>query len=337
MVCLASIALPAEAAGLGDLSVRSALGEPFRAEISLMATAQEMESMSARVAPKSVYADLGIERPTVLDAVQIDLHKQPGGGAVLRLNSPQPIEDPFMQVLVQLDWANGQLLREYNALLDPPGFGDQVAQISLPSARRQAPMQAAVKAAPTDVPAAAPVELATAMPPGSALAPAPADPQDTIATEAIADEERGEGYTVRRGDTLRSIARRLKPDGVSVERMLVGLFRGNPDAFVGDNMNRLKVGEVLFAPLLDELQAISQKEALREIRLHGLEWRALRGRPAMARSGTPGARNPKSGATASLQAPVAAPKPPAKFVLKVSPGDATWSATPRSAPASGAK
>jgi pilus assembly protein FimV len=30
--------------------------------------------------------------------------------------------------------------------------------------------------------------------------------------------------------------------------MLVGLFRNNPDAFLGDNVNRLKAGAILNVP-----------------------------------------------------------------------------------------
>ena len=50
----------------------------------------------------------------------------------------------------------------------------------------------------------------------------------------------GSDYTVKRGDTLSKIAKEYKPENVSLEQMLVAMFRSNEGAFDGKNMNRLR-------------------------------------------------------------------------------------------------
>ena len=66
---------------------------------------------------------------------------------------------------------------------------------------------------------------------------------------------------VRSGDTLSSIASRNLPSGVSLDQMLVALFRGNPDAFIGKNMNLLKAGEVLHIPSAQQASEVSSADA----------------------------------------------------------------------------
>lgn len=332
IVCLALASLDASAAGLGDLTVKSALGEPFTAEIGLSASTQEMDSMSARIASRETYAAQGLDRPSALDGVKVEIYRHAGSMAVLKLSSPNPIEDPFLQMLVQIEWSSGRLLREYNALLDPPGFGEQVAQISLPVA---APAAAQPKTA-TPSPAARSVAVTlsdpapAAIPPGAAASPEQAAVADDDAGTSVAD--RGEGYRIKRGDTLRSIAQRHRMQGISIERMLVGLFRGNTEAFMGDNMNRLMEGQLLFNPTEQELDAISQKEALREIRQHTAQWRASRSRkPAssMAASSRAGKQTVAGKAGAKTGASQAEKAAEPRFVLKVSPGDTSWATKPR--------
>lgn len=305
-ICLALASLSAGAAGLGDLTVKSGLGEPFRAEIELFAGAQEIASMSAHLAIEESYAAQGVERAAVLDEVRVELDKHADGAPILKLSSAHPIDDPYLQLLVQIDWSSGSLLREYNALLDPPGFGERaLSRIALPVSGDRQPMISSHGAGSR---------------PSDALNTAGADQ-----SAAKADT----GHAIKRGDTLRSVAMRMKSADVSVERMLVGLFQTNPDAFAGGNMNRLKVGQILHRPPSDELQAISQEHAVREIRLQIADWRAYRNRLAGAKAAAShaAAGAAKSQAAVAQRKTVKAGEP--RFVLKVTAGDTTYSKKPR--------
>ena len=116
---LAALPLGVNAAGLGRITVLSALGQPLRAEIELTATAAELKSMTAAVAPVSAFKDASIAYAPALGSVRMTV-EQRGGRSFVRLNSAKPVNDPFLDVLVELTWSSGRLLREYTFLLDPP-------------------------------------------------------------------------------------------------------------------------------------------------------------------------------------------------------------------------
>ncbi len=120
------IPLVTHAAGLGKLRVSSGLGEPLNAEIDVISASQtELDSLEAKIASDVVYASQGVERPSLYNSIRVDLRKKPNGASVLKLTSAEPITEPFLDMLIQMDWGSGQLLREYNLLLDPPGYSKQ--------------------------------------------------------------------------------------------------------------------------------------------------------------------------------------------------------------------
>lgn len=261
LIAAGLIALPltAYAAGLGKLSVNSALGQPLSAEIELFAADQaELDSLAANLASDQAFRDARVEFAPVLSTLRFAIEKKPGNKAVLKVTSTRPVNDPFVDFLVELNWASGRLVREYTMLLDPPSVAVQqkVAPVVVAPAVTAPP---AAKPAP----AAAPAPVTAVAPPSAAAVPVP----DTI--------------QVKRGDTLAGIARRVRPEGVSLEQTLVGLYRENTRAFDG-NMNRLRAGAKLNVPEAEKIAAITQQEAGREVRLQAADWRAYRQKLAEA-------------------------------------------------------
>ncbi len=269
-VCLAMMPFAANAAGLGKLTVFSGLGEPLNAEIELAASKEELSSISAKIAPSDTYAEQGLDRPSVLGLLKVELGKQASGAPVIKLTTSDPVNDPFLDMLIQVEWSSGRLLREYTALLDPPGYGDQKAAIAPPA-------PSAPVAAPA-VPGAASQPARSAQKSGKMRKAPSTAPATSKAETAVPAEQvpAGEGYTTRSGDTLRSVARQMQVEGVSLEQMLVGLYRTNKDAFIDSNMNRMKTGQIMRAPAPEELQGISQQEAIKEIHVHSSDWHAYR-------------------------------------------------------------
>ncbi|HMW23873.1 MAG TPA: FimV/HubP family polar landmark protein, partial [Burkholderiaceae bacterium] len=102
------------------------------------------------------------------------------------------------------------------------------------------------------------------------------------AAAAASAAEGGSDYKVKSGDTLSGIATRNLSSGVSLEQMLVGLFRGNSHAFSGSNMNRLKAGVVLSVPTSEQAAAIEAREARRVIQVQSADFNAYRQRLASA-------------------------------------------------------
>ncbi len=114
-------------------------------QIEISAEKSELPALSARIAPPEAYAEQGLERPAALAGIRVALASRADGTPVIRLSTPQPVNEPFLNMLIQLDWPTGRLLREYTTLLDPPGFGER-EQVILPPAAVAQP--AAVPAPP---------------------------------------------------------------------------------------------------------------------------------------------------------------------------------------------
>ena len=272
-VCFALMPFAANAAGLGKLTVLSGLGEPLNAEIELLATTpEELASLTAAIAPEEAYAVQGIEKPGLHSAIKVEVKKKANGSSLIKLSSVQPITDPFLDMLIQVDWSTGRLLREYTLLLDPPGYNvPATASVTSPVATTSQPA-----ATPLNTPAATSAEKATkATPePKKTAAPAPLPKP-----EAKPDTE---SKTTVKGDTLYSIAREVQPEGVSLEQVVAGLYRANKGAFIEGNMNRLKVGQIIKVPTTEELTSVPQTEASKQIRVHANDWNAYRNKLASA-------------------------------------------------------
>ncbi len=244
---IAALPLTAQAAGLGQINVYSGLGQPLRAEIQVSATAQELQSLSARIASAEAFRQANLSYGSAVSAIRVSVDTR-ASRPVIRLTSDRPINDPFVDLLVELNWATGRLVREYTFLLDP---------VDLVAPR---PLAAAV-----DTPAAAPVPRPATRPAAPARAAAVPAPRQIPET-----------YTVRRGDTMHRIASANAQPGTTLDQMLVALLRANPQAFDGGNINRLRAGAVLSVPGTDTVRAIDAAEARRELRAQAADFEAYR-------------------------------------------------------------
>ncbi|MGC1729942.1 MAG: hypothetical protein WA747_11240, partial [Steroidobacteraceae bacterium] len=119
------LALPsaAFALGLGDIHLLSPLNAPLDAEIEITDVApEEVNTLQASLAPRETFAAQGLDYPTFLTSVQIKTVRTPDGREVIKLKSTDPISEPFVTLLIQVNWSHGQLVREYTMLLDPPVY-----------------------------------------------------------------------------------------------------------------------------------------------------------------------------------------------------------------------
>lgn len=336
------LAGPAWSLGLGRLNVQSTLGEALRAEIEITnITAEEASTLQLRVASPEVYRAAGVDYNAALSSAQVQLQKRPDGRSVLQLSSGRAVTEPFVDVILEASWASGRLVRAYTLLLDPPAAAAAPAPVSPPvvsAAPAPRPTVAAPPArasAPAPAPAAAP---AAAPAPASERAPVPAPvptpspaPAPVQASAPPAPAPAGDSpdrVNVRTGDTLSGIAERVRPDSVSLDQMLVSLFRANPRAFFGDNMNRLKAGAVLDVPSADEASAVEQAEARQIIVAQSIDFDAYRQRLASNVAPAPAVESPSRQATGTVQAQVEDRRStaPAPDQLKLSQGSAKASA-----------
>ncbi len=143
----------AYALGLGDIKLRSSLEEPFDAEIELTSVSKSvLESLQVKLASGEDFARVGIKPVAAVKLLSFEIVKKPGGGAVIRITTPEPVHDPYLNFLIEANWGRGRVLREYTVLLDPPELaGEDAPFIEAPSVASIEPEVAAPPAVP-DVP-----------------------------------------------------------------------------------------------------------------------------------------------------------------------------------------
>ena len=292
--------------------MQSALGEKLQAEIDVTSlTPEEASSLRVRIAPPEAYRAAGVDYNPVLPSTQATLLRRTDGRPYLRVTSDRVVQEPFVDVILEITWSSGRLVREYTLLFDPNRQPPVAATPPAPAA------PAAISAAPTPAPAARPAPSAD-----TAAAPRPSGTPKSIPTE----------IQVRNGDTLTRIASRVQQPGVSLDQMLVSLYRGNPQAFMDNNMNRLKAGAVLAVPSADTAKAVAATEAKQVIRAQSADFGAYRQRLA---SGVPTAPPSTSSRQASGKVQAAVedkkPAPTTPDKLTLSKGAAPTASAPEAA------
>ncbi len=284
---LALLAGPAAALGLGQIQVKSQPGQPLLAEIPIISSdPAELQGLEVRLAPPETFERVGLQPPT--DDVSA-LHFEPAldarGNPVIRVTSAVPLHQPLLTFLVEVNSNGIRLVREVSALLDAPRTVAAPMQPPIqapavaPSNTIVRPVQAPVATAPPPEPVPAPVVPApkptpvTAIPPSPGAIPAPV----AVATPAPAVAPSAEYGPVRQGQTLSQIAGQLDiAPGYSLDQTMLALLRTNPDAFIGDDINRLKKGAVLRVPHTDELSRYSASQAAAVVREQVANWREAR-------------------------------------------------------------
>jgi len=324
-----STALSAHAAGLGSMISSSKLGEPLNAEIELLAvTPAELNSIQATLASEQVYQDQMLEKPASYPFIKIEVGNNTKGQPILKLTSSQPITEAFLDMLIQVDWPTGRLVKEYTLLLDPPGFNSNYVSESagLPVTGQSVPPATTNNTArvPETSQQLAPEPRSEPSKPRQSKPAAVPAPKQVAADEAAHAEQ---ALTTERGDTLYAIARQMKPDNVSVEQMLAALYQSNQQAFDGKNMNRLKVGKIIRMPDQATLDSVSRPQAKSLIAEHATNWQAYKNSLAKVvkeseASQTGGNTQQSAGKIGAAGEKPAPQAKPGKDVLKLSAGDA---------------
>lgn len=298
-VLCALLPLASHALGLGKLKVHSALNQPLNAEIEFTSLSDaETKGLNIGLASRADFTAAGVDRAAFLSQIKFTIVRRADGRRVLQLTTHEPIQEPFLHMLLQLDWTGGRLVREYTALIDPPyQISAKAPTVEPPRATAPAvrPEPALAPVPEPVTPPAAPVEAARVAPIPAPVAPAEDQsygPSGVPTTALSADgwpSEEGEApaaipeapktaakgrigpapswantasYTVSRGDTLWSIAKKVRSDSqVSVEQAALAIYNHNRDAFYGNNLNNIRAGKILGIPERDIVEAMSKKQA----------------------------------------------------------------------------
>jgi pilus assembly protein FimV len=226
----------AQALSLGQINVKSTLGEPLSAEIDILdINPDEAATLVTKVASPDAFKASGLDYNVAISSLRATLSRRSDGKPFIKLAGDKPINDPFVDMILEVNWNSGRIVRDYTMLFDPP------------SLRASAPAAAATAPALAQTPKASP-SVANAKP-TSAAAPAKAakvEPNAVVKKETNTDA--AQQITVKPGETAGHLASVYRPVNVSLDQMLVALLRTNPDAFVNNNVNRLKAGALVDLP-----------------------------------------------------------------------------------------
>lgn len=297
-------------AGLGRLAVNSALGQPFKAEIDLVAVKKEEKpSLTVRLAPQEIFRQANIDYVPLLSTFKTSIENRPDGQAYVKIISPEPVAEPLLNMLIELNWSSGRLLREYTVVLAPPDIdaNPSVIPVTQPSL-----LPVSIKA---DLAASEKPDLRINSPVSGEKIAVPESPSITKAHTVYGP--------VKRGDTLGRIVRNIVPPaGVSFNQMLVALHRANRDAFFGNNMHRLKTGPILRVPDGNEIGSITPAEADKEVAMQTVDWN--RNRLTDVVSSIPATEELKQSVTGKIEpaarADIAGARDSADGFLKLSQG-----------------
>ena len=252
------------ALSLGRITVLSALGEPLRAEIEVPdINAEEAASLRTTVALPDAFTAAGLEYNAALSSLQATLQRRADGRAYIRLASDRPINDPFVDMILEASWSSGRIVRDYTMLFDPPSLRKPAAvaptlpQVAAPTVNRPVAPVPSVQASPEINRTPSPASTAQAPAPKPAPAPARAPASTNQGDKKI---------VVQPGDTATKIAANVRESGVSLDQMLVAMLRGNPDAFINNNIDRIRSGAVINVPTAEQAKSVAAPEATQILR-----------------------------------------------------------------------
>ena len=226
-------AVPAWALGLGQLQVKSRLNEPLLAEIPVVSSdPAELESLQARLASPETFLRVGLPLPdTLVSDLRFAIVRDAGNQPVIRVTSAGPVRLAAWTFLVEVEWSQGKLVREYSVLLATP---EAVANAPVP------PVALPVPEAST--------AISRPLPAVSAPMPSPVAAKADEAPVAAAMEAARSIGEVRRGQTLSQIGAAIRRPGQDLGALMAALLEYNPDAFINGDIDRLRSGARLRLP-----------------------------------------------------------------------------------------
>lgn len=263
-----------QALGVGDINLRSSLNQPLDAEIDLLQvrdlSSQEIRSM---LASPDDFGRAGIERSFFLTDLKFTPVVKPNGKSVIRVTSSRPVNEPYLNFLMEVRWPSGKVLREFTVLLDPPLY-QPATVISSPVT---APSSSSARITPPQP------TIAPAQPRGSSPYQQPA------AQQAAAPQRSSTEWRTNRADTLWEVALKSRPSGANVHQTMLAIQDLNPDAFINGNINQLKSGQTLKLPTSEQALSRSGSAAVAEVAAQNRAWKEGRSAPVSAAASEPSA------------------------------------------------
>jgi pilus assembly protein FimV len=283
LLCLILFPLTGFTLQLGKIVVTSSQGQPLNAEIDMMLTpGEDTSKLQTSIASKENYEAQGIERLAIHNNISVELQKNEKGLTVLKLKSTQPVPDPFLDLLIQVDSAKGRNYREYTVLLDPPET-PIIQQEKIIAVDKTNPVPVIEKKEIREI----------------AERPKVLPEKEVKNNTKLIDKSKSlsapsKSIIVKPADTIYKIARENKIADITTEQMVIGIFNLNELAFTEKNINGLEVGQKIVLPTKDDFINLSHAKAMAEIKIQTAQWNKFSVKTAEAVADSPKVSAPKS-------------------------------------------
>ncbi len=275
------LSLPAQsiALALGDVIVRSALGQVLDADIDMVVlSAQEAESLSVKLAPAEMFAEAGLDYGVIARSVRLSVEKKAGRTHV-HLSSDKVITEPFLMLLIEVSAGGNRSVRQYALLLDPPSTQDSAPVVTAPPVFAKLAAEPIASTTPTTSSA---LETAAVTKPSKLSKQSTKLSQvrettkltkeDATETKASSSDTQSTTRLVKSGDTLREIAKSVQPSGATPAQVMMAIVQENSEAFDQKNIHRMKAGVVLTIPETSVMLSIDAQQAMKQVQLQTREF-----------------------------------------------------------------
>ncbi|MDF1644221.1 MAG: hypothetical protein P1U80_08555 [Pseudomonadales bacterium] len=236
------------ALGLGDIELKSALNQPFNATIQLINTGGlTEEEIITNLASKQDFERAGVDRFFFLTELKFGVYIESETSGVIHITTRNPVDEPYLDFIIETQWPTGRMLREYTVLLDPPTFIDAAA-------------------APVEVPVVQLSPVSNSETVGSAV---DSNAISTVPTAGIRSQSlsAGEnGFIQTTNETLWEVALKARPSSeYSVQQTMMAIQDQNPRAFMKGNINLIKQHQKIKVPTPEQIRSRSQRQAVRDV------------------------------------------------------------------------
>ncbi len=224
--------MTAHSLGLGDIKLYPALNQKLNAEIALSLSAgEELADVKISLASPDKFDQAGIAWSSFLSKVKFEPILKANGQVIVKVTSHEVVQEPFLDFLLEVSWPKGEVFKEFTVLVDPPAIYQQSA-IDAPTISASQPTVSSVN-----------TETVV---------------QNNFSSLAV----EGEYGPTSRSDSLWKVAEKVNTDSdISVEQMMLALYKANPRAFYKKNVNALMAGKSLKIPEKSEIVQLSKKQA----------------------------------------------------------------------------
>jgi pilus assembly protein FimV len=273
--------------GLGEIAVHTSLNQPLRAEIQMLSIPpEEVEDVRVTLATQEAFDRVGINRPYVLTQLEFKPTIKGEGQPIISVTTKQPVREPFLNFLMEVEWPRGRLLREYTVLLDPPVLMDRQRSVAM-----QAPVVGSSAEKSVKPPSNKDPERSTPVETRRTEGVVEASQAERLGATSLTQEKPVESpslapskastYRIRRGDTLGEISQKFRPDdSLTLPQMMIAMLQANPDAFIRGNINNLMAGVIVRIPERSEIESINLQQAYTEVARQASLWRQYRAKLA---------------------------------------------------------